>query len=218
LVDEEGCRVAHKERPQGSRDTAGKVVPAGTVAVVRSSDSLRAPERATALSTLIHQRRLTPSCGGHVPTAERTVGPARMIVESLTPRPGIREQNRTLHRRKRPICSALHARSAATEHAIGKLQASAMRKPHDRGAPSIFDRRYVMEMGRRVCRRSSFWLSRLFKAYLGARRRRQPNGGQNSKASSKPSWSQAERCRFGPVAKHYSRLRAEELPQSMIAP
>ena len=27
------------------------------------------------------------------PTAERTVGPARMIVESLTPRPGIREQS-----------------------------------------------------------------------------------------------------------------------------
>src|SRR5215813_3751111 len=27
------------------------------------------------------------------PTAERTVGPARMIAESLTPKPGIREQN-----------------------------------------------------------------------------------------------------------------------------
>ena len=62
--------------------------------MVRSSDFLRAPERATALATLIRQRRLTPSCGGHAPTAERTVGPARMIVESLTPRPGIREQNR----------------------------------------------------------------------------------------------------------------------------
>ena len=94
LVDEEGCRVARIRRSQGSRDTAGKVVPAGTVAVVRSSDALRAPERAPALSTLIHQRRLTPSCGGHAPTAERTVGPARMIVESLTPRPGIREQHR----------------------------------------------------------------------------------------------------------------------------
>jgi hypothetical protein len=42
------------ERPQGSRDTAGKVVPAGKVAVVRSSDFLRAPERAIELSTLIH--------------------------------------------------------------------------------------------------------------------------------------------------------------------
>jgi hypothetical protein len=32
---------------------------------------------------LIRQRRLAPSCGGHALTAERTVGPARMIVESL---------------------------------------------------------------------------------------------------------------------------------------
>jgi hypothetical protein len=62
--------------------------------VVRSSDFLRAPERVTAPATLIRQRRLTPSCGEHASTAERTVGPARMIVESLTPRPGIREQNR----------------------------------------------------------------------------------------------------------------------------
>ena len=44
--------------------------------------------RETALATLIHQRRLTPSCGGQAPTAERTVGPARMIAESLTPKPG----------------------------------------------------------------------------------------------------------------------------------
>jgi hypothetical protein len=29
------------------------------------------------------------------PTAERTVGPARMFAESLTPIPGIREHNRT---------------------------------------------------------------------------------------------------------------------------
>jgi hypothetical protein len=45
-------------------------------------------------STLIDQRRLTPSCGGHAPTAERTVGPARNVVESLTSEPGIREQHR----------------------------------------------------------------------------------------------------------------------------
>src|ERR1035437_4502164 len=49
--------------------------------------------RETALTSLIRQRHLTPSCGGHPPTAERTVGPARMIVESLTPRPGIRERH-----------------------------------------------------------------------------------------------------------------------------
>src|SRR2546423_11663486 len=64
------------------------------MAVVRSPDFLRALIRETALATLIHQRRLTPSCGGHAPTAERTVGSARMIAESLTPKPGIREQNR----------------------------------------------------------------------------------------------------------------------------
>ena len=82
-------------RSQGSSDTAGKVVPAGTVAVVRSSDFLRASERATALATLIRQRRLAPSCGGQAPIAERTVGPAR-TAESLTPRSGIREHNRPL--------------------------------------------------------------------------------------------------------------------------
>src|SRR5262245_5173941 len=49
-----------------------------------------------ALATLIHQRRLTPSCGGQAPTAERTVGPARMIAEILTPKLGIREQYRAL--------------------------------------------------------------------------------------------------------------------------
>src|SRR5439155_17246798 len=48
----------------------------------------------SALATLIHQRRLTPLCGGQAPTAERTVGPARMIAESLTPKPGIRKHNR----------------------------------------------------------------------------------------------------------------------------
>jgi hypothetical protein len=39
------------------------------------------------------QRHLTPLCGGFAPTAERTVGPARMFAGSLTPSPGIREQN-----------------------------------------------------------------------------------------------------------------------------
>src|SRR6516165_5238095 len=58
--------------------------------------------RETALATLIHQRRLTPSCGGQAPTAERTVGPARMIAESLTPKPGIREQYR--HKADIPRC------------------------------------------------------------------------------------------------------------------
>src|SRR6478735_9272946 len=63
------------------------------MAMVSSSDFLRAPERPTAIATLNRQRHLTPSCGGLTPTAERTVGPARISLESLTPRPGIREQN-----------------------------------------------------------------------------------------------------------------------------
>jgi hypothetical protein len=78
---------------KGSRSTVEKDVPAGTMAVVRSPDFLRAL-RETALATLIHRRRLTPSRGEQAPTAERTVGPARMIAESLTPKPGIREQYR----------------------------------------------------------------------------------------------------------------------------
>src|SRR5436853_6904480 len=40
-------------------------------------------KRASALHTLIRQRHLTPSCGGHVPTAERTLDPARMLRVSL---------------------------------------------------------------------------------------------------------------------------------------
>src|ERR1700682_6805810 len=39
--------------------------------------------RATAIATANRQRHLTPSCGGIAPTAERTVGPARMIVGEL---------------------------------------------------------------------------------------------------------------------------------------
>ena len=51
-------------------------------------------ERPTAIATLNRQRHLTPSCGGLTPTAERTVGPARISKESLTSRSGIREQYR----------------------------------------------------------------------------------------------------------------------------
>jgi hypothetical protein len=49
-------------------------------------------QKASALHTLIRQRHPTPSCGGHAPTAERTMNPARMCLESLDRRPGIREQ------------------------------------------------------------------------------------------------------------------------------
>jgi hypothetical protein len=87
-------RLLPSEGITSSCQTAGKDVPAGTMAMVSSSDFLRAPERPTAIATLNRQRHLTPSCGGLTPTAERTVGPARISLESLTPRPGIREQYR----------------------------------------------------------------------------------------------------------------------------
>src|SRR5207342_1668116 len=92
LVEEGDCCLAR--RILRSCKTAGKDVPAGTMAMVSSTDFLRASERPTAIATLNRQRHLTPSCGGLTPTAERTVGPARISLESLTPRPGIREQDR----------------------------------------------------------------------------------------------------------------------------
>jgi hypothetical protein len=49
-------------------------------------------KRASALHTLIRHRHPTPSCGGHAPTAERTLNPARKFLESRDRRPGIREQ------------------------------------------------------------------------------------------------------------------------------
>jgi hypothetical protein len=92
LVEEGDCCLA--SRIPRSCQAAGKDVPAGTMAMVSSTDFLRASERPTAISTLNRQRHLTPSCGGSTPTAERTVASARISLESLTPRPGIREQNR----------------------------------------------------------------------------------------------------------------------------
>ena len=78
LVEEGDCCLAR--RILRSCQTAGNDVPAGTMAVVSSTDFVRVSERATAIATLNRQRHLTPSCGGIAPTAERTVGPARMIV------------------------------------------------------------------------------------------------------------------------------------------
>jgi len=80
-------------RSQSSRSTAGKMScrddGGGEIAIFCELSI-----RKTALATLIHQRRPTPSCGGQAPTAERTVGPARTIAESLTSKPGIREHYR----------------------------------------------------------------------------------------------------------------------------
>src|SRR5271167_1192753 len=81
LVEEGDCCLARAL--SSSCQTAGKDVPAGTMAMVSSTDFVRASERPTAIATLNRQRHLTPSCGGLTPTAERTVDPARMIVAEL---------------------------------------------------------------------------------------------------------------------------------------
>src|SRR6185436_20727025 len=104
--------------PQGQKD-----VPAGTMAMVSSSDFLRAPERPTAIATLNRQRHLTPSCGGLTPTAERTVGPARISLESLTPRPGIREQNRHFSDLTRCPTRVRNAHQSGSPPAIQDLHA-----------------------------------------------------------------------------------------------
>ena len=91
--------------------------------MVSSTDFVRASERTTAIATLNRQRHLTPSCGGFTPTAERTVGPARMIVESLTARPGIREQYRHLadiEERSANVCfGLLSSRGASHRQELG---------------------------------------------------------------------------------------------------
>jgi len=62
----------------------------------RDRPIFRRLDSGTAFATLIRQRHPVPSCGGPAPTAERTVGPARIVAESSTSDPGIREQNRHL--------------------------------------------------------------------------------------------------------------------------
>jgi hypothetical protein len=94
VVIEGGYPSAHKCRTISprSRLQAGDNVPAGMMAVVRSPLALRCSIEQSALHTLIHQRRLTPSYGGHAPTAEITLSPARMISGELDQTPGITEQ------------------------------------------------------------------------------------------------------------------------------
>jgi len=93
----------HNRVPADQRETN---VPAGTLALVRSPQALRCSKEQNALHTLIHQRHLTPSCGGHAPTAERTLNPARMFMESLTPGPELENsqgQERPMHSVPVPI-------------------------------------------------------------------------------------------------------------------
>jgi hypothetical protein len=68
-----------------------------------------------ALHTLIHQRRLTPSCGGLAPTAERTMDPARIFTESLTPRPEL-ENNQGQTRRSKQHHYSISSSARTTRH------------------------------------------------------------------------------------------------------
>jgi hypothetical protein len=77
------------EFPPTSGGNQGPCRDAGVGAIAPGFAMLK---KASALHTLIHQRHPTPSCGGHAPTAERTLNPARTFLESLDRRPGIREQ------------------------------------------------------------------------------------------------------------------------------
>ncbi len=94
MVIKGGSRTDHLIENTNSRVQSGKRSPCRDVALVRSLLVLRCSKEQNALYTLIHQLDPTPSCGGHAPTAERTMDPARMITRELVPRPGIREQPR----------------------------------------------------------------------------------------------------------------------------
>src|SRR5262245_14063898 len=67
--------------------TSGRQRPCRDAGVGAIALGLAMLKRAKRASHLIHQRHLTSSCGGHAPTAERTLHPARMLTESLTPQP-----------------------------------------------------------------------------------------------------------------------------------
>jgi transposase len=52
-------------------------------------------QRPTTIATLNCHRHLTPSCEGHDAYRGENSGPARMITENLTPKPGIRDLPQT---------------------------------------------------------------------------------------------------------------------------
>src|SRR5215468_3484282 len=101
LVVKGGCQSTCIAGQPNSRRSAGTNVPAGTLALVRSPLALRCSREQNALHTLIRQRHLTPSCGGQVPTAERTLDPARMLRESLNPGPEL--ENPARFKRSRSV-------------------------------------------------------------------------------------------------------------------
>jgi hypothetical protein len=95
---------------------------------VRSLLVLRCSKEQNALHTLIHQRHLAPSCGGHAPTAERTLHPARMLTESLTPRPELEnsqgQSEPRMREAARPSFAAALAPNRATRPYLPRLSSN----------------------------------------------------------------------------------------------
>jgi hypothetical protein len=84
------------------------------------TEALRCSKEQNALHTLIHQRHLTPSCGGHAPTAERTLNPARMFTESLTSGPELENsQGHSLPTHPAPV--SLQVRNGLKADLAGKV-------------------------------------------------------------------------------------------------
>src|SRR6516225_3486608 len=82
LVEEGGCRLASITGSQSSYHTVGKDVPAGTMAMVSSTDFVRASEWTTAIATLNRQRHLTRHHAEGSPYRAENSGPERTIAES----------------------------------------------------------------------------------------------------------------------------------------
>ena len=109
-----GSKVPNLDGHQGDRhansvanhripaDHGGIQGPCRDVGVGAIAPGFAMLKKASALHTLIRQRHPTPSCGGHAPTAERTMIPARMCLESFDRRPGIREPSNSRRPRRDP--------------------------------------------------------------------------------------------------------------------
>ena len=145
-----------------SRRLAGENVPAGTLALVRSPLALRCSKEQSALHTLIRQRHLTPSCGGHAPTAERTMDPARMFKESLTSRPELENSQGQTQTSIRPcawsalrpstdiVCVAGHVRKVPQED-IAASSASQSLLPYCSRRPPFLSPSRRSSISRRNC-------------------------------------------------------------------
>jgi hypothetical protein len=108
----------------------------------------RCSSEQNALHTLIHQRHLTPSCGGHAPTAERTLHPARMLTESLTPRPELENSQDPYATFKMPRCC--NTLSPAPRPPITLQQASPHGPPAEKGKLSYLTDRSHAENARMI--------------------------------------------------------------------